>query len=323
MCHRRRQHCRAFTVIELLVVLAIIAVLIGLLLPAVQKVREAAARIQCANNLKQIGLACHAYYDANNVLPVNRYGGYNGTHGQPDHPDEYGSIGWPGKNSRSWSFLAIILPYVEQDNLYRQGNIPRSTLAGSGIADTSVMLYRCPSDPGYSLGPQVENTLYTNDLPVALTSYKGVLGSNYAYGAYYNPSKGPVTEPGPWPGDIDSWANGDGIMLACSYIRPKRFADIADGLSNTFIVGEDYWDVNTDAGYSWASTIGATAVCAIPLNHRPVDGWHDMYGFRSRHPGGGNFLYGDGSVHFIADSIDLGTYRALGTIQGGEVVVQP
>jgi prepilin-type N-terminal cleavage/methylation domain-containing protein/prepilin-type processing-associated H-X9-DG protein len=307
----------AFTLIELLVVIAIISVLIGLLLPAVQKVREAAARMQCSNNLKQIGIGCHAHADAIGYLPVNRYGGYSGA------PDEDGSLNGWGKNSRDWSFLAVLLPYIEQDNLYRQGNIPKSTFASSVVAGITVKIYLCPSDTGSSVGPQVENNIYTNDLLVALTSYKGVMGSNWDWGGYYNPGTGPITTPGWWSGDNDPWANGDGIMLACSYMSPKKFTDILDGTSNTFMVGEDYWDVNTDGGYSWASTVGATAVCAIPLNHKPVAGWVDMYGFRSRHTNGANFVYADGSVHFISDSIALGTYRAMGTIQGGETATAP
>jgi prepilin-type N-terminal cleavage/methylation domain-containing protein/prepilin-type processing-associated H-X9-DG protein len=307
---------RGFTLIELLVVIAIIAVLVGLLLAAIQKVREAANRTECTNNLKQIALACHQYHHAYRFLPVNRYGDYTGT------PDEYGSLNSAGKNSRDWSFLAMILPYVEQDNLYRQGSIPRKSYASSGVAGATINLYRCPSDPGSVLGPQVENTAYTNDLPVGLTSYKGVMGSNWAWGAYVNPGTGPIMAP-EWPNN-DPWPNGDGIFAACSYLRPRRFADIKDGLSNTFLVGEDYWDVNPVSGYSWASTIGATAVCAIPLNQPPVgDTWSAMFGFRSQHPGGANFAFADGSVHFIADSIPLGLYRALGTMQGREVASPP
>src|SRR5262245_7180156 len=103
-----------FTLIELLVVIAIIAVLIGLLLPAVQKVREAAARMQCSNNLKQIALACHTYHDAFNLFPINRVGNY-------DQPNAFGGY---DQNSMNWSWLSALLPYIEQDNIYKTGNIP-------------------------------------------------------------------------------------------------------------------------------------------------------------------------------------------------------
>src|SRR5437867_8342493 len=113
MCPSSSQSCTgpgrpAFTLIELLVVIAIIAVLIGLLLPAVQKVREAAARMQCSNNLKQISLACHTYHDAFNYFPINRVGNY-------DQPTAFG--GW-GPSSKDWSWLSALLPYIEQNNIY-------------------------------------------------------------------------------------------------------------------------------------------------------------------------------------------------------------
>src|SRR5262245_22938711 len=105
---------RAFTLIELLVVIAIIAILIGLLVPAVQKVREAAARLQCSNNLKQLALACHAYHDSHKKLPTGRYGDY----------DNWSAFGGPFEDTTSWSWLADLLPYIEQGNVVRQGGIP-------------------------------------------------------------------------------------------------------------------------------------------------------------------------------------------------------
>jgi prepilin-type N-terminal cleavage/methylation domain-containing protein/prepilin-type processing-associated H-X9-DG protein len=314
---------RGFTLIELLVVIAIIGVLIGLLLPAVQKVREAANRARCANNLKQIALACLNYENSYNQLPVNRYA-------YIDLPDAFGSLSGTcgagttyGSCSRTWSFLAIILPFIEESNLYRQGKIPQSTLANSGIANATIKTYLCPSDAAYTAGPQNQNTVYTNNLTLGLTNYRGVMGSNFEWGAYFNPGTGPITTPSWWSVDNDPWANGDGILLACSYQKPKRLADILDGTSNTFMVGEDTYNTDTYFGLNWACSIGATATCAIPPNYFHPSDWTTMPSFRSRHTGGLQFAYADGSVHFISETIPLGVYRAMGTIQAGEVVPTP
>ncbi|HBI42106.1 MAG TPA: prepilin-type cleavage/methylation domain-containing protein [Planctomycetales bacterium] len=311
MCRKLINRRPAFTLIELLVVIGIIAILIGLLLPAVQKVREAAARTSCQNNLKQIALAVHGYHDANGLLPVNYLPGSNGPYG-PAYP--------------SWSWLARVLPYTEQGNLYRQANIPNATLAQSSAAvATQVKLFLCPSDPGSANGPRTDaadlGVFYTPAIAAGQTNYKGVGGANWGWGEplWHNPGTN-----GSWDG-LD---HGDGLFYRMDWTQPKSFLAVTDGLSNTFMAGEDVPSQNHWC--SWPYSNNATGTCAIPPNARNADGtpvdwwsWESASGFRSRHPGGLHFAYADGSVHFVSNSIDLGLYRALATIQGGEAVAPP
>jgi type II secretory pathway pseudopilin PulG len=314
--------------IELLVVIAIIAILISLLLPAVQKVREAAARAQCANNLKQIALACHAYCAAEGVFPFQRYTYEAGPLGS----DSYGFIGSTdprapyfntGKYARDWSFLAVILPYVEQQNVYTQGNIPAATLSGSGVAGTVIKTYLCPLDPAYNLGPLVQNTIYVNDLPTGLTSYGGVMGSNWQWGNYTNPAVGTCCLPEYGQGQ-DPWVAGDGMFPGSGYRCPRTFAAITDGTSNTFLVGESTYVPGTRWGADWAGAAAAGGTTAIPPNYfTTAPDWPNTHGFRSKHTGGVQFALADGSVRFCRDTIALGLYQALGTIAGGEVAEVP
>lgn len=319
---------RGFTLIELLVVIAIIGILIGLLLPAVQKVRQAAARTKCANNLKQIALACHAYYDSQTFLPIQRYTYEHGALGS----DSYGFIGSTsasatyfntGRYARDWSFLAVILPYVEQSALYNRGNIPAATLNDSGVASSVIKSYLCPMDPASDLGPIVQNTIYVDDLLTGLTSYKGVMGSNWGWGTYSNAAVGTCCLP-EYGMSSDPWVGGDGVFPGGGYRCPRTFASLLDGTSNTLLVGESTYIPGTRWGADWAGSVGAGGIASAPPNYftTPSD-WANTYGFRSNHTGGVQFAFGDGSVRWCSDTIPLGLYRALATISGGEAVEAP
>jgi prepilin-type N-terminal cleavage/methylation domain-containing protein len=325
--HRsKRERRAAFTLIELLVVIAIIAILISLLVPAVQKVRDAAARAQCSNNLKQLALAVHNYHDARKTFPPNNVYTYDPT-------------------TPSWSWLVNIMPMIEQDGLYNQLGAPRGisidkSLPGIAMA---VSLFRCPSDD-YPLDPTQQPSNYDmNDPslgPLSYTAgnYKANVGSNWGGGAPGSPY---------WWGTDPQWcvadpANsnpasaydgcgfGNGIIWdytnpAAPNGMPIRFAAVLDGTSNTIMLGEAA--AGLDFQNSWQHADTAIATCAYPPNHRnpatgglyPPADWFNQYSFTSLHTAGVNFALTDGSVRFITDGIDLTTFRAMGTRNGGEI----
>ena len=301
---------RGFTLIELLVVIAIIAILIGLLLPAVQKVREAAARMSCSNNLKQLGIAVHSYHDAQGRLP------YNGD------PVANSGCCW-NTGARQYSFLARMLPYIEQDNLFRVGGLGTSPEAVMGSAPavamggTSIKSFNCPSDTTPNLRTGVAN--HPGGQSVASTSYKGVSGSNWCWGSWVN--TGPT-------GNCNGLDLGDGIFWRSDFRRPLRLVQITDGTSNTLMIGEDMGSNNIHNAWYYAN--GANGTCSIPLNtavtpqelaaQGGAGNWPNVYSFRSRHTGGANFAIADGSVRFVSQSINLATYRAASTHSGGEVI---
>ena len=300
----------AFTLVELLVVIAIIGVLIALLLPAVQQAREAARRMQCTNNLKQLALACHNYMDINQEsFPPGAF--YELNSGQ-----------W---NTSGWA--VAVLPFIEQNALYENYDYsagPTGT-ANQEIRRTVVQGYICPSYDG-----QPSNTSSSQFSDGGLLTYQGVGG------VYYNDSDLDTNLPG---------NAGHGMLTSNGIFRvngARRAAEITDGLSNTIIIG-DFTHRDKTGGNGGTPgnvrvwTIGTTSLAAgalyntkiiyqdtinsrrdrndgVAFNHLP---------FSSKHPGGVNFGAADGSVHFLPETIDFDVYRGLGTISGAETAQFP
>ncbi len=321
----RRSRRTGFTLVELLVVIAIIAILISLLVPAVQKVREAAAMTQCRNNIKQLALACHNYHDVYKVLPRN---------GSPTNP----GTGYPngagccGPNDARWSWLARILPYIEQVAVYQQGGIPNTPPANNpAVMALPITNFFCPTDNAKdnpTRGGDPDANFNGGSYTVATTNYKGVSGSMWCYGSF--PCHCPANA-----APNDAYGNqiqmgldySDGIFFRCDIHYPVRFSNIVDGTSNTLMIGEDIPEYSLwNAWWSSNETVGTTA---IPLNYNSegdagATDWPNTYSFRSRHTGGiVNFALADGSVRGIADTILPLTYQQLGTIAGGEPAQVP
>jgi prepilin-type N-terminal cleavage/methylation domain-containing protein/prepilin-type processing-associated H-X9-DG protein len=292
----------AFTLIELLVVIAIIGVLLGLLLPAVQKVREAANRVRCQNNLKQLGLAFHNYHGAFEKLPP----GYTATGAYVDGATD---------TTPGWAWGAYMLPYLEQTNLYNQFNLSQP-VQSNPAAGTVVTLFLCPSDL-VPPGPfSVTDASWAPICPLAPSSYAACAGGGVSTTA----------------------ATGDGAFFRNSTVR---LTDITDGTSNTIFLEErafahamGTWVGAVSGGYCNTGTMNPAAVPGklgqgagdLVLIHagtnnnttgRSLDDASSMHGV------GSNFLFGDGSVHFIRSiptgSADATTLQMMGTISGGEL----
>jgi prepilin-type N-terminal cleavage/methylation domain-containing protein/prepilin-type processing-associated H-X9-DG protein len=290
---------KAFTLIELLVVVAIISILLGLLLPAVQKVREAANRMKCQNNLKQMGLACHQYHDTHRSFPP----GYMAS---VPHPDTT-----PG-----WGWAAFLLPYLEQENLYRQIDF-RQPVEKSSAVRTLLPIFLCPSDsPPPDEFPLTDAT-FTQLCASAASSYAATVGQDAS--------------------EVDG-PTGDGVFYRNS---KTRIADIPDGTSQTVLLGDRAWSQTNGiwAGAPngaicrpgqanvWPNATGSAQALILVHNNwinitTDADGGLDD--FSSNHPGGVNLLFADGSVHFLhsitSDGPERRAFWALGTRAGGEVI---
>ena len=319
---------RAFTLVELLVVIAIIGTLVGLLLPAVQSARETARRTQCANNLRQTGLALHSFHDARRYFPSAFTSG-----------SAPGNVNWrtlttttPSYFEPGWSFFAFILPFTEESTLFSQLDLSlpildsRNDVARSDAA--LVKLYVCPSDTsprlidvldyGESSGADTLSGAGTVITRAPVSSYAGVLGRN------------------------DHEENGafNGTFFRNSRIR---IGQITDGTSKTVCIGER---MSRMAEATWLGSITRSEVvhangwwqqlgyahrsrnyrpanvhttCHI-RNGKPNQADNSPSGFFSPHAGVCNFLNADASVRPLADDVDLDTFRALATRAGGEAV---
>jgi len=238
------------TLMELLVVVAIIGLVIALALPAIQAAREAGRRTQCQNNLHQISLAVDGFYDSLRRYPP---GQFNGTYGN-------------GPNSRAWNWLAQVLPFAEQRNLYEFGNVQNQTLSQSAATATPVPFFLCPSSAAMDDGPRLDAGNLVG-LPVGRSTYKAVSGANWGDDTSLGPNALQL-----WTnwrhvgtnGSFDGLDNGDGIMFRSDYKSPRTKQIIRDGTSSTFLLGEDVPDEN--AWVSWPYANNGYGTCAIPPN---------------------------------------------------------
>jgi prepilin-type N-terminal cleavage/methylation domain-containing protein len=300
-----RSNRSGFTLVELLVVIAIIGVLVALLLPAVQAAREAARRTQCANNLKQMGIALHNYHDMFQCFP----------------------FGW---SDRGAGWTTMILPQIEQKNLWdtlgfnESDNWDADNTPNEKACGTFIQTFRCPS---MALVPKhVTNQNIPNRVP---TSYRGVASSTADSDDPGTSAKGRSME----NKDLE------GLFFCCSRVR---MAEIADGTSNTFMIGESRWDTFTQDGNQmdfWyigspqvdpcncQTGAGATeqsefcGSTGVPFNARNIpstSGYVKELSFTSLHPNGAQFVFGDSSVRFVPFNIHAATYQGLGSCGNGE-----
>jgi prepilin-type N-terminal cleavage/methylation domain-containing protein/prepilin-type processing-associated H-X9-DG protein len=314
------RHRKGFNLIELLVVIAIVGVLISLLLPAVQKVREAANRVKCQNNLRQLALSAHHHHDARGTFPTGLHMGVD--------------MGG-GRYAEGTSWIVELFPYIEQENLYRNWDYDdfRNNVSGGTEATTAhiITIHRCPSDQVNLLAYYHYKVLEAWGF-YGLGTYCGNAGRR-SYG----------------PDDVTR----DGIF---SLDRMVRLADVTDGSANTFLFGErwhhdpEYDRIAADypAYYpladmgAWGGVVASvqnggplcnlTLSSAVPINYQvapntPVGDVptrnNRLCAFGSGHPTGANFAFVDGSVRFLSDSIPLETLQALSTRAGGEVTSEP
>ncbi len=303
-----------FTLVELLVVIALIGIIVALLLPAVQSAREASRRMRCTNNLKQLGLASHEFHDAYKELPAGIV-------------FRRGSHGWFD------NVLIQLTPFIEQQTTYDKLHTQDMFYHDPIVVPT----FLCPSDNA----PRIINgaTMLDN---VAGYSYLASAGSTplgtppmwgpacvHGWNTY---ALSPVL-PGRGPAYVGMYENYAGPFYQTHV--PTRFADCTDGLSNTTFFGESRLQCNRTMGFGWTwpgLPAGSTLVpinydtCSTDTTGSACKQWHNVstaWGFKSLHPGGAMFVFGDGSTHFVTETIDHWNYQYLGGKADGRVAMIP
>ena len=337
--YRNKSLSRGFTLVELLVVIAIIGILIGMLLPAVQQVREAARRIECANNLKQISLSCLNYESAHGELPAGRHG--------LEAPQTNHAAHAPGITSYDGtSFLVTILPFIEQANAYDLLHVKDLTLASHGTGPLAAPFpatwdYLSSSVENQQaisvVGKQMPGYVCPSNAMEPVVRHRHFIRIEMGTGSYAGCSGSWMVLPFPVANGLNNTSVkylNNGMFR---YANPVTMGDISDGTSNTLLVGETVAGDGIDAsgakslqinvwsmGIRYESCLRSTT---SPLNFptgvnpgAPGAYWGGSNGaFGSNHTGGGNFAYADGHTVFVAEGIDQDLYEAVSTRGLGEV----
>ena len=326
---------RGFTLIELLVVIAIIAVLIALLLPAVQAARAAARRIQCVNNLKQIGIAMQNFHDVQGTFP------------------------WGGKSSPSQSWTFIILPYLEQTVMSNAQNMnnPSTDFTNSTVVQSKLNVFNCPADP-------LAGAVWISQKPATIPNRsKGNYVVNWGNSDFeQNMPLSTIANDSLAPANLGQYVTVTSLTgpfrvnNTTTAITPFSMRNILDGTSNTMMASEiriapdavppgktaiasdsrgDVWSEGTKCGYTFMAATtpnspipdqlsGTDCVNPSPYGNpaclQTTGNTRQFNAPRSYHPGGVNVLFCDGSVKFVKDSVSIPIFRALSTMAGGEVV---